>query len=766
MTDTEHPRDPALTVVVLCGEGEDPESEPVAASVASVREQSLRAVQVLCVHGSLADLGDVRGRYVVPLRPGETLERDACRNFWEAAERTGAQLAVGRWARPAQPGGKPAVPEGLARLLSRGRVLESADEEGELSAAEAPEAGYCVRRDLLARLPREHAHRPGPTAARRAERIALLPQLTVHRPFEDGADAPRSVLTRVQADPEGSGLLLLAGRLYPPRSAPRYAPRECGTPESSAHLEVELRARGLGRTVTVPVHALRREGGDAVWQTEVRLPAVLRPLGTQDTVWDVRVAVHTPYGRVVTEPTAAPHRRPGPRLPARTRLGPLGGDTWNPYITARQGLALRLEARSPGARVAGRLLRRSLRSRPVRVLRRVRKAAEARRKRLTSEAVKARVYHQVLCRLPVRRRTAVFESHMGKQFSDSPRALYEEVRARGLNWRCHWSYASDPDGFPREARLVRRWSWRYLYALARAELWVDNQGFPQRLAKPRHTTYLQTWHGSAYKLMGWDEGAVKMRNAAARRTLRRAVDRFDYFLVRSEHDVRTLARAYGLSEHKLLRTGYPRNDRLLARDDGGRRDALARRLGVPEGRQVVLYAPTFRQHARDGTGRRGPTEPLLDPARFAERHGHDKVLLVRGHYLDRVRLPERAGDCVLDVSGHHDVTDLLLLADVLVTDYSSVMFDYALLDRPMLLFAPDLEEYQRQRGSYFDLREHAPGPLVRSEAELLDRLSGVEQDRERYAAARREFAAAFGSYDRGGAAASLVERFFAAGSGR
>lgn len=317
------------------------------------------------------------------------------------------------------------------------------------------------------------------------------------------------------------------------------------------------------------------------------------------------------------------------------------------------------------------------------------------------------MYRRILSRLPVSKGLVVFESHMGKCYGDSPRAVHEELLARGAGVRCVWSYATSPAGFPEGARLVRRWSWPYLWALARAEWWVDNQGFPHALDKPRHTTYLQTWHGSAYKRMGFDEARHRTMNAPERERLRRAVGRFDHFMVRSEHDVRTLARAYRIPEERLLRAYYPRNDRLveaLRRDEReGRfpRPPLATELGIPDHRTVVLYAPTFR-----GVPKKGQIAQLpLDVKEFAQRFGDTHVLLVRAHYMEAASLPVTPPGTVVDVSGHHDVSELLVLADVLITDYSSIMFDYALLDRPLVHFAPDLDAYTADRGTYFDLRE-------------------------------------------------------------
>lgn len=559
-------------------------------------------------------------------------------------------------------------------------------------------------------------------------------------------------LTRYEA---GGGRVLLEGRLV--------LPAHTG-PGASPAARLEFRVRDGSRTFCLPVDELRRDATGISWRTRADLTRVLRPLGVRDTVWDARMVLEDGPVRSVSDLFAA-HDLVGPAdgCPARPRLGRAAGDTWQPYVTLKDHLALRLEARRRPARTVRRLVRYATHFRPARRARALTRALGRRRDRLHARGLKVSVYHSWFLRMPVRRGSVVFESHMGTCYGDSPRAVYEEVRGRGLPLRCVWSYESSPDGFPAGERLVRRWSWRYLWALARAEYWVDNQGFPQHLNKPSRTTYLQTWHGSAYKRMGFDETRVRMQNAPQRERLQQAVHRFDHFLVRSEHDVSTLAHAYRLPGKALLRTGYPRNDVLLAArardEEEGRlpRPALAGELGLPDHRKVVLYAPTFR----GGPGKRRRRRLLLDAARFAERFGDEYTLLVRAHYLEAASLPVCPPGTVVDVSGHHDVSELLVLADVLVTDYSSIMFDYALLDRPIVLFAPDLDAYAAERGSYFDLREKAPGPVVATEDELFDVLARLKAADTGFESARRSFAEEFGGYDRGDAARAVVDTVFA-----
>ncbi|MEU0299616.1 CDP-glycerol:glycerophosphate glycerophosphotransferase [Streptomyces sp. NPDC006175] len=627
------------------------------------------------------------------------------------------------------------------------RLLERGDEDGVLTAA------YALRRRGTVAAPLSMADDGRVYWPGGPDPVLDVTELG-HQYRTFGELKLMNRLTRYEA--EGRRVLIEGRLVLPAHTGP--------DPEGPLTAHLEFRVRDGSRAFRVPVGELRPDPTGISWSVRADLTRLLRPYGPRDTVWDARMVLEDGRTRSVSDLFAA-HDLVGPsdRSPAAPRLGRTTGDTWQPYITLRDHLALRLEARNRPARTARRLVHYATHFRPARRARLLLRALRKRRDRLHARGFKVSVYRSWLLRLPVRRGSVVFESHMGTCYGDSPRAVHEEVRARGLPLRCVWSYADSPAGFPADARLVRRWSWRYLWALARAEYWVDNQGFPQHLDKPSGTVYLQTWHGSAYKRMGFDETRVRMQNAPQRERLQQAVHRFDHFLVRSEHDERTLARAYRLPASTLLRTGYPRNDALVAaraRDEAqGRlpRPALAAELGLPDHRKVVLYAPTFR----GGPGTRRRQRLLLDAARFAERFGDTYTLLVRAHYLEAASLPACPPGTVVDVSRHHDVSELLALADVLVTDYSSIMFDYALLDRPIVLFAPDLDTYAAERGSYFDLREKAPGPVTATEEELFAVLARLKTADTGFQEQRAAFAEEFGAYDRGDAARSVVDTVFA-----
>ncbi|GHE71758.1 hypothetical protein GCM10014715_27370 [Streptomyces spiralis] len=531
----------------------------------------------------------------------------------------------------------------------------------------------------------------------------------------------------------------------------------------TAELEFRARRRSL-QTFTFPVPAPRHQGDVIAWRAEVPLARRLRPLGIVDDVWDVRLHLTADGKRTTSRLTVgAVDLEHADDVPVRPRLTRLMADRLEAQVSAKGHLAFRLTQHSRLARTGRAAVERNLHGRPARAAKGAYRRLRALRRDLNSGTRKLQVYERMLTRLPVRKGTVVFESHLGKQYSDSPRAIYEELRRRGAPITPIWSYAGErPEGFPKDAELVRRWSWGYLKALAQAEYWIDNQGFPLRLTKRPETTYIQTWHGSALKRMGFDEPGLRMLSEPEQRSYQQALDRFDHFVVRSEHDVRTLARAYRIPEHKLLRTGYPRNDALVRARQGAASNPeaqrLAERLGIDPDRRVLLYAPTFRAGS---DGRVKDFEFPFDVEDFAARFGDDCTLLVRAHYLNRLTLPPSVAGSVIDVSAEPDITPLMLLADALITDYSSVMFDYALLQRPIVFYVHDWEEYaQDTRGTYFDLLSEAPGPVPRTAEELFDVLGDLGTVGAVHEARLKEFVDKYGEYDRGDAAAQIVDRFF------
>ena len=302
----------------------------------------------------------------------------------------------------------------------------------------------------------------------------------------------------------------------------------------------------------------------------------------------------------------------------------------------------------------------------------------------------------------------VWNSFNGR-WSDNPRALYEALTSRGGAEEHVW--LADPRhaaAFPADVPTVPIGTPAAVAALESADVLVANTHIQLDVwRKPAGAFYLQTWHGTPLKRIHRDAASVPPDDVMA--ALDADIARWDALVTPGGDGSRLLQSAFRYGG-PLLETGYPRNDVLSAPDRDVRRARVRAALGVPDGVTAVLYAPTYR----DDEARPGADAALgLDVAALAGRLGDGAVLLLRlHHYMGHQRRPASGGR-VRDVSGHPDISDLYLAADVLVTDYSSSMFDFAVTGKPIVLFAYDLAHYEgRLRGFTFDLRTGAPGPVV------------------------------------------------------
>ncbi|WP_113702648.1 CDP-glycerol:glycerophosphate glycerophosphotransferase [Nonomuraea lactucae] len=378
-------------------------------------------------------------------------------------------------------------------------------------------------------------------------------------------------------------------------------------------------------------------------------------------------------------------------------------------------------------------------------------------RRLGTPANKLRVYKVLIRVLPPRRNLALFESDVGKGCTGSPRAVFEELRRRSLPIDVVWSVARGRAGFPADARLVRRGGWRYVWTMARAGIWVDSHGFPLDYPKPRRTRYLQTWHGQGIKSIGFDAPDLRADFDRPRALWRSAVARWDALVSPSEEFSRCFVRSNGYTG-PVYRYGTPRCDALVR---GTPTTDVRARLEIPPGRRVLLYAPTYRDGAKySGRSVRADLELMADD--LAE----EWVVILRPHPVERYRVPQRLRHFVRPAGSYPEVNDLMLASDALLTDYSSVMCDYALTGRPMLFLIDDWDDYRlRERGVYHDLPSIAPGPCVTTTEELISCLRDLPavhaSHAERYAAFREMWCAE----ERGDAAARVVEDFFGDFSG-
>ncbi|MFJ2906829.1 MULTISPECIES: CDP-glycerol glycerophosphotransferase family protein [unclassified Streptomyces] len=365
--------------------------------------------------------------------------------------------------------------------------------------------------------------------------------------------------------------------------------------------------------------------------------------------------------------------------------------------------------------------------------------------------LRTRLRYARALRRPLDENLAVYCAYWGRGYACSPAAIHAKAAELAPHIRSVFlvepeAVASVPEGV--EYAVIG--SHRAWELLARATYLVNNANFAEGVVKRPGSVHVQTQHGTPLKKMGVDQSTYPVVAAATGSftKLLGRVDRWDYNLSSNRHSTEVWERAFPGS-YEQLEYGYPRNDVYLTAtaDDVAR---IRRELGVPEGRTAVLYAPTHRDHH---TG----FETGLDLDAFCRAAGDDVVVLLRAHYFyDEGRA---LGDGrVIDVTGHRSSEDVCLAADALITDYSSIMFDYANLDRPIVVFADDWEVYRETRGVYFDLLAAPPGPVARSAEELARVFADGSYAGPASTAARARFRSRFCQFDDGRAAERVVRR--------
>lgn len=331
-----------------------------------------------------------------------------------------------------------------------------------------------------------------------------------------------------------------------------------------------------------------------------------------------------------------------------------------------------------------------------------------------SKSQRTRLVYSMIRRLPLQSDLLFAEHNLGMQPADSVKAVVEAARVLDPNLKIVWSTRTKTVEIPAGDSRVIRESWLYYYYAARAAFIVDNQSLPRTVQTRPGQKYLQTWHGIPLKVMGSDEKRFKLGSQTEIEAVQRQTNRWTALVSPCQYFVDTFVNAFSY-QGKLLSPGSPRNDVLITADSV-QIDELRRKHDIPAGKRVILYAPTFR----DTHKRNGSVAPLtFDLTEYLEQASPDDFLILRPHYLNKYRIPRKYLGQVRDMGSVNEISELYLISDVLITDYSSVMFDYAITGKPIVLFCPDYDEYVESRGGlYFDLRTDNPGVFVESQEDL------------------------------------------------
>ncbi|WP_422123880.1 CDP-glycerol glycerophosphotransferase family protein [Planococcus sp. X10-3] len=369
----------------------------------------------------------------------------------------------------------------------------------------------------------------------------------------------------------------------------------------------------------------------------------------------------------------------------------------------------------------------------------------------------------VMGRMPKKRKLVIFESFHAKQYSDSPRAIYEYMKKHHSDYELVWSIDRKAENLFKEFGVpyIRRFTISWFLNFPRAKYWVNNVRLPAWMPKPKDTVYIQTWHGTPLKKLGIDITEIHMpgtNTSTYKNNFITEARKWDYLVSPNPYSTEIFRRAFHYPG-KIIESGYPRNDVLSMRPEALASN-LKQKLGIPADKKIMLYAPTWRDNEFYEKGKY-KFEFQFDLNRWKQEFGDEWVLLSRMHYLVAENFDFSAHEgTVYDASSYPDIRDLYLISDLMITDYSSVFFDFAVLERPIIFFMYDLEQYRDQlRGFYIDIEEDAPGPIVETEEELFRAINELKGSNVLMNPKFSVFKDKFSSLEDGHAAERVVKAF-------
>ena len=325
----------------------------------------------------------------------------------------------------------------------------------------------------------------------------------------------------------------------------------------------------------------------------------------------------------------------------------------------------------------------------------------------------------------------LFNSYAGRKFDDSPKAIYEVMRKdkRFSGYKLVWAF-HQPDKYEATTK-IKTDGLKYFTTALKARVWVTNSSVERGLNfTGKNTFYFNTWHGTPMKKMGSDIDSSNTSFGS------KGENHFDIMMSQGRFETEIFSRAFKIPEERFLESGLPRND-ILANYTEDYRKNIRAKLGISDDKMVILYAPTFREYEKDENNGVVMAPPLsLD--KWKENLS-DSVLLMRAHYEVSKVMNIQENESVRNMTSYSDINDLYIAADVLISDYSSVFFDYSITGKPMLHFTYDYDKYSSKRGMYFDIREYIDGATT--EDELIEMIKSLDYEKasERTVAFRDRF---------------------------
>lgn len=323
--------------------------------------------------------------------------------------------------------------------------------------------------------------------------------------------------------------------------------------------------------------------------------------------------------------------------------------------------------------------------------------------------------------VPMDDKMVIFSGHTRK-YNDSPRTLYEYMLDHPQmygQYKCVWAL-EDPEHVEIQGSPIKVKSdtFEYFKYTLKAKYWVTCVNIERGLHYKRHgCKYLNTWHGTAFKHIGNDAGSRKDYDFSD----------IDYFCYASKYEKKVFMNAFKTREDAMIPTGLPRNDELY-RVTQEEIKLIKERLRLPLDKKIILYAPTWRESTDNG--KTCAIKLPIDAKKWEAELRTDYIVLFRMHAYTNTLLGMEFNETLRDYSAYPKVNDLFKIADILISDYSASMSDFAILERPILCFAYDYEQYRDERGLYLDYVTDMPSGILRTEDDVFEYIKNMDYSKE------------------------------------
>lgn len=365
------------------------------------------------------------------------------------------------------------------------------------------------------------------------------------------------------------------------------------------------------------------------------------------------------------------------------------------------------------------------------------------------------IYFKACTYAPIDDNKIFYESFLGKSYSDNPKALYEHINST-KGYKAIWS-VERKHKIPGNAKQVKRLGIKYFYHLATAKYIITNSRMPKEFVKSSDQVLVQTWHGTPLKKLVHDVQSYSKADQDQLEYLQNFdndVQQWDYLISQNAYSTSKFKSAFKY-EGEILEYGYPRNDILNNYDDLTIK-LLKEQYGIKNDEKVLLYTPTYRDNQVDDN-HKYVQQIKLDLDLLQKRVGNWKII-IKVHYLIAKDL-EIANENVILAKISTDINDLMLMSDCLLTDYSSIMFDFANLKKPMIFFAYDFKEYEKEiRGFYQDYQMMICGKNIKNTNELIKILKNFNNYKNQYSEQLKLFATTYTSLDDGQVSEKIIKK--------